>query len=312
MQIVRVRRPTPLSEPEAFPGTFWGSPLVDNAAIDPNSAAAVAELVAQSRAAKTNLNVWSWTTGHVYVTSATPRVPVTCLSGDSHLNAMFAAGVPIPADTQPTNDSDSGLTIVCVDTGEYWEMQGAHLISGAWHCNFGGKMTNVFGSRQGHYVNYTSGPAGTYELNSWGEQGSGLPMWPGEITPEDIERGYCDHALLLEVIDALKGVHVWPAVARSDGGLASSNIIEGQRYRLPPGYTMPSGLHVVCQVVVRTMILHGCFITDRTANNLCWRATPDCGTYLNGTPDYEVMDGMPYQDFQLLVPGSDTNPIPTT
>lgn len=310
MSLVVISRGT--QEPEAFPGTFWGSPLFNNAAVDPNTVAAVAELVAQSRAAKPNLNVWNWTTGHIYVTSATPRVPVVCNSGDSHLNAMFAAGVPIPAGTQPTNDSDSGLTIVCVDTGEYWELQGAHLIGDVWHCNFGGKMTNVFGSRQGHYVNYTSGPAGTYELNSWGEQGSGLPMWPGEITPEDIERGYCDHAILLEVIDALKGAHVWPAVARSDGGLASSNLIEGQRYCLPVGTPIDPSWHPVLQCVVRTLILHGCFITDRTANNLCFRATPECGAYLGSTPDYEVLAGLPWGNLQLLVPGSDTNPVPTS
>jgi len=308
--IAQVTPPAP-TEPEVFTGTFWDLLLPPTPAVDPNSLAAVAELAAQAASAKPNLNVWNWTTGHIYVTSATPRVPVICNSGDSHLNAMFAAGVPIPAGAQPTNDADSGMTIVCTDTGEYWEMQGLHLLSDGWHCNFGGKMTNVFGSRQGHYVNYTSGPAGTYELNSWGEQGSGLPMWPGEITPADIARGYCDHALLLEVIDALKGAHVWPAVARSDGGLASSNLIEGQHYWLPVGTPINPSWHPILQCVVRTLILYGCYITDRTANNLCFRATPDCGDYLGATPDYEVLDGLPWASMVLGLAGSDANPIPT-
>lgn len=311
MTLIVVSRPAPVVGPEALYQTFWDLALPDNATIDPNSTNAVAELAAQAARNKPNLNVWSWTAAHIRVTNDTPRVPVVCGSQDSHLNAMFAAGVPIPDGTQPTNDSDSALLILNVDSGEYWEMQAAHLISGTWHCNFGGKMTNVLGARSGHYVNYTSGPSGTYELSSWGTQGSGLPYWPGEITPQDIDRGYCNHAILLEVIDALKGAHVWPAIARSDGGLASSNVIEGQRYRLAPNYPVPNG-HPIGQCVVRTLSKFGAFITDRTANNLCMRATPDCGPYLGSTPDYDVLDCVPWADLQLLTPGSDSNPIPTS
>lgn len=304
-----------ISRPDPFRYTWWFTPLPDNATIDPNSAAAVGELAAQAARAKPNLNVWSWTSAHTVVDSTVPRVPVICGSGDSQLNAMFARGVPLPAGITPTNDSDSALTIYLPGGplgGEYWEMQAAHLTNGQWYCNFGGHMTGVDGTtRPGHYINYTSGPAGTYELNSWGTQGSGLPYWPGVISADDLARGCCDHAILLEVIDALKGSHVWPAIARSDGGLSSSNLIEGQRYRLPRGTFVDPSWHPILQCVVRTLIKYGCFITDRTTSNLCFRAAPDCGPSLDGVPDYDVLTGLPWGSLQLCQAGSDSNPIPS-
>lgn len=323
-QIVQVLAPPPAPPPppaqNPLSATWQYTPLPDNATIDTvKGPAAVTEIVRQVGLQKPNLNVWTFTAERYYATKDTPRVPVTCTSGDSHLNAAFAEGVPIPAGAKPTNDSDSTLLVYQEDSehgGTYWEMWKAKQdpITGAWSCAFGGRMTNVNGVREGHYGGFTGGPPGTYEEASWGVQGSGLPYWPGLIAPDDIQRGYADHALLLEMINGAAGVHPWPAF-RSDGGMTSGtwlNVWEGMRLRLPAGYPVSTSLHPICQVAIRTYSRHGAFITDKTAFNVVMRATPSCGPYLGSTADFDVLDGFPWHDLQVLTPGSDTTPVPVS
>lgn len=298
-----------------FGNSFWGTSLPSNATIDaPNGPAAAAEIHRQAGLANPIENVFNWTTEHIIAPVGTPLVPVTCHSGDSHLNTELARGVPIPAGTVPTVDSDSALTIwqpAAAGNGTYWELQAAHQdpITGAWSCNFGGRVTNANGTPNGHYVQFTSGPVGTYQLASWGTQGSGLPYWPGELTLTDCQRNRVDHALLLEVYDARSGGHVWPA-SRADGGAGSTNpayaLQEGMRLRLPAGYTIPATLHPICQLAIQAVRDYGFVITDRTLNGLAIRATPSSSAYLDGTADFAVLAGFPWQDLQLLAVGNDT------
>lgn len=306
-----------------FGNSFWGTPLPANATIDGvNGPAAITELKRQAALAKPMLNVDTWTAEHIIVPAGQPLIPVTCSSGDAHLNSMFAAGVPIPPGTTPTNDSDSALTIwqpSATGGGTYWEMQAAHKnpTTGAWSCSFGGKVTNANGTPNGHYVQYVTGPSGTYQSSSWGTQGSGLPYWPGVLSLLDCARGRVDHALLLEVYDARSGGHVWPA-SRSDGAAGSTNpayaLQEGMRLRLPPGYSTPAGLHPICQLEVQAASKFGIVVTDRTLSGLGMRATPSvrAGGYVGSTADFDVLDGFPWGDLQLLAVGSDTNQTPTS
>lgn len=309
--------------PETMPfrHSLWGTPLPDNATVNAGSAPVVSDLVRESGAAKPMLNVYTWTAEHIVVPPDQPLVPVSCHSGDSHLNSMFASGVPIPDGTTPTNDSDSALIIWQPGSslkGTYWEMQAARQdpSSGAWSCNFGGRVTNANGTPNAHYVQYVTGAAGTYQASSWGVQGSGLPYWPGVLSLTDCVRGYADHALLLEVYDARAGGHVWPA-SRSDGGAGSTNadyaICEGMRLRLPAGYAIPQAAHPVCQFAVQAARDYGLVITDRTLSGLALRAAPSVAAagFLGGTADYDVLAAFPWSDLQLLAVGSDANQTPT-
>lgn len=316
MSLIVLNRPAAVQNP--LQASWQYTPLPDNATVDTtNGPAFITELVRQAGLQKPNLNVWNFTAEQYTVPADQPLIPVTCSSGDSHLNQAFAEGVPIPADAQPTNDSDATLLIYQPDSphgGTYWEMWKTANTNGTWTCSFGGRMTGVNTRTTGHYVNWVNGPSGTYEAASWGVQGSGLPYWPGLITPADIQRGYCNHALLLEMVNGASGIHPWPA-ARSDGSMTTqpwTNVWEGARVRLAPNYPVPTGVHPICACAIRTYSTHGAFITDKTAWNLVMRATPSCGPLLNGTADYDILAGFPWQDLQLLTPGSDSNPVPTS
>ena len=294
-----------------FQGSLWGTLLPDNATLDAaNQSAWNAEVVRQSKLSSPWLNAQTWTAEHIIVPAGQPLVPVTCGSGDSHLNQALAEGVPIPSGTVPTNDSDSALTIWQPSSGKYWELQAAHQnSSGAWSCNFGGRAGGVnSATRLPHYVNYVTGPAGTYEASSWGTQGSGLPYWPGVISKEDLRRGRINHALLLEVYDARAGGHVWPA-SRGDGGAGSTNpaysILEGQRARLAPGYQTPAGADSLEAMIVDAWSRYGLIITDRTLSGLSMRAAPSCGLGNRSL-------NLPWQDLKLLAVGSDTTQTPVS
>lgn len=318
--------------------TFFGQPLPDNTAVMvsdgaqiPDSAAVVAEIVAQSQRGKPNFNVWNWTLEPIIVPWNQPLVPVAC-SHDTVSGEILHLGIPIPPGTKPTNDLDAAIAIYQPDyvdaigrQGRYDELQGLRIdpTTGAYSCNYWGRMTGVNTRTQPHYVTwqysgydprgFATDPDSTYEDQNWGVQGSGIPYAPGVLTLADVQRNYVDHALLLEVVDARKGARVWPAVARSDGGLTTSNIIEGMRGRFPAGYTIPSGLHPLCALLVQGVRDRGLVITDRTSNVLCFRAAPSIGAagYLGSAHDYDVLAGFPWQDLEMLAVGNDTTQTPT-
>jgi hypothetical protein len=225
-----------------FTHSFWGTPLPDNASVDlAVGPAVVSDVSAQAKAKPVMLNVNTWTAEPLMVPSAQPLVPVTWSGGPnaSQIEAVLALGVPIPVGTRPTADSDATLTIwqpdyvspkLTSNQGRYYELWKASVVvdsSGVehWSAANGCRMTGVNNDTHGHTGNwvasgenpagYATDPDSTYQLAGWGIQGSGLPYLPGVLTVADCRRGFGDHALLLEVVNA-SAKHVWPA-SRTDG-----------------------------------------------------------------------------------------------
>jgi hypothetical protein len=309
---------TPVVHKQPLGKSWLYQALPDNAALDTvNGPAAIAELVRQSKIKPPYANITKYTAEHLYVDSTVPRVPVICNAQDSYMRAMFLEGVPIPPGTQPTNDSDAALTIYQEDSsfgGTYWEMQAARYdaIANQWYCNFGGRMTDVNNRTNGTYVQWVTGPKGTQELPNWGTQGSAIPYWMGVIDEDDFLRGYVNHVIHLEVYDAAKGLHPWPAY-RSDGGAVAGSaayaLQEGFRLRLPPGYQIRSDLTEAQGLVWRGARDHGFLISDRTLDCLAIRMVPSLITRV-GSPG-SVLFNFPWADLQLLKGGSAATPVPT-
>ena len=318
-----------------FQHSFWGTPLPANATVDPNSAATVAELAGMA-AKGTNLNVWSFTAEPIIVPANQPLVPVTFTgsAGNSQLAAVLKLGVPIPPGTKPTADSDASL---CIWQPDYqsprlsWPCQGRYFglwkvavdASGNYSAQFGGRMNNVNNDTGGHFVTWTASgedPAGyatdpdsTYTMAGWGETASSLPLMPSVLSLADVKANHVNHALGLLTPDSLVGKHVWPA-QRSDGGMPASNVMEGQRLRFPAGYQIPAGLHPLAQLIVQGVRDYGCVILDKTDADCAFRAAPSVGSkgFLGSSPDYNILNGFPWADLQLLAVGSDSNPTPTS
>jgi hypothetical protein len=326
-----------------FSRSFWGTRLPDAAKLDANSSAIVGDLAVQARLAAPTLNITSWTAEPLIVPADQPLVPVTYSGPDGILQAVMALGLPIPAGWQPTADSDGSYPDweFCAwqpsyvspygppppadpYVGRYYESYHTwDSETGGWQCGGGGRMNNVnlttrahFNSSQtgAHDKTYATDPDSTYCNPAWGVQGSGLPLMPGILSKQDCDRGYVDHALLLEVVNARAG-QVWPA-QRNDGNVHTAGqngyvIYEGQRLRFPIGYQPPSGLHPLAKLIVQAGVDYGFVIADR-AGCLGFRGAPSAASYLAGVAGWQAMIGFPWSDLQAIAVGNDTIQTPTS
>lgn len=322
-----------------FTSSFWGTRLPDNATIDPNSAAIVADLVTQSGLAAPTLNIAGWTAEPVVVPASQPLVPVTLNSTDGILKAVLALGVPIPAGWQPTNDNPNWPTSGTYPDwegsfwqpdwvsphnaawiGRYYELYHASRdANGNWSCGGGARMINVNPTTRPHFnnvgdPNYATDPDSSYCSAAWGAQGSGLPLMPGTLSLKDCQRGYVDHALMLEVVNA-RASQVWPA-QRNDGqvhtvGQNGYVVLEGQRLRFPPGYQIPAGASYLQRLIVQAVRDYGCCITDK-GGCLAFRGAPSASSYLAGIAGWQAMIGFPWRDLQATAVGTDLIQTPVT
>lgn len=335
---------TAVESPGAYPGGFifgeslrpfsksWiGTPLPDRAAIDPKSAQVAAEIVVQKALGRPILNVFAdlgWTAEPMIVLKDTPLTPVTMTNtGDYHTAAILKLGVPIPAGTVPPTAGEPTLLIWQPDyvgrygqVGRYFELYKARIdASGNWFCETGCRYWGVNANTTARSSIWTGGPGAaayatdpdsTYTSAPY-TTGPGLPYMPFLLTVADMKRGDVDHVLGFEAVHSYG--RVWPAT-RSDGASPSSLLREGDRYRFPPGYVLPSGLHPIAQVCGRGAIKFG-WVLDDMAGSLGVRAAPSVAAagYLGTAHDYEVFDGFPFGDLVRLdaTNMSDTNQTPT-
>lgn len=298
--------------------TFWQAPLPANAAIHASSTAIVAEIVRQSKLLSPIDNDVTFTAELIEVPKDQPLIPGVC-THDSTMSAIAAGGLPIPPDLVATADSDAAITLYQPDApngGYMWEIQGQRWITPGvqWAGNSISRMSGVNTRATGHFINWTSSGVdwqhpghtySTYELGSWGIQGSGLPYAPGVLSMADIRRGEADHVLLLEVYDAAAGAHVWPA-ARGDGGAGPTNdarfLSEGMWVRLPANFVIPDGLDPITLIYIKAAMKYGIILTDRTLSCLAVRAMPSAAAAI-GANNHLV--NFPWAALQALAVGSD-------
>lgn len=317
--------------------TLWYAKPPANAALNPNSAKIASEFVRQKSILAPIVNTKTWTAELVTVPKDQPHVQVICANKTNHQADIGLGGLPIPPDFVPTVDNpadltkgDNALLLYQPDApngGYLWELQ--HFVPATAttlaSCNSLSRMSGVNTRASGHFVDWVTGPGAstpgatysTWEAKAWGIQGSGLPYPPGVLTMADIRRGRANHALLVEVIDAGAGLHVWPA-ARTDGSANPDPtkspfawLAEGMRICLPPassGYVVPTTLDPITYIYALALQEFGWIITDRTEDCLAVRAHPSCAAAIGGN---NHLLGVPWGDVRCLAAGSDTNWFPT-
>lgn len=330
MSLIVITRPAPIAPPRPLTLSPWYSPIPGNAALHPNTAAIVTEIVRQSGLALPIINgsqdspVWSSEVTIVPIDQ--PVIPGLC-SHDSIMSAIAATGIPIPPDVYvpPSPDTDKAVIIYQPDApngGFLWSLQGFRWITpGAqWACNSLDRMSRANTNTNAHFVDWVGGPGGstpaalysTYEAQVWGIQGSGLPYAPGMLTAYDIQREYVDHALLLEVYDAASGGHVWPAIARSDGGAVAPNpaaaLSEGMWLAQDPGIVIDSGWPLADRLYMQGARDFGLVITDRTLFGLAVRASCDAHAMI----DDAHLTHFTWNTLRCLAVGSDAVWHPTS
>jgi len=167
--------------------------------------------------------------------------------------------VPTPAGLVVSQGTDESVAIYQPSTDTYWDFWRAQQdANGNWSACWGGKIEH-----------YSANP-GIFD-NPLGASASGLPFGAYLIRPDELARGYIDHAINIETVHTQANCFSWPAT-RDDGNTAGADYpCEGQRFRLDPAFNVNTLLNPAARTIARAMQRYGLVLTD-TAGALVTQA----------------------------------------
>jgi hypothetical protein len=231
-----------------------------------------------------------------------PLVPVSVLSGCSNFTASTGSQIPIPTGAYTTNSEyldDSDIIITQPSTYSIWELWRATKDSGgAWSACWGGRLNSA--SSSGVFP-------GTYGMSA-----SGISYAATTVTESDIASGSINHAIAMQVPECT--TFVFPAV-RNDC-LGNGEPSEGTWFRLPSSLAMPAEMSPFAQMVFKALQTYGAVVTDRAGAVMVqaetvqdWATAGKAGadpitTSWAGKPEYDVLNGIPWSDLQVIEPPS--------
>ena len=103
-------------------------------------------------------------------------------------------------------------------------------------------------------------------------RGSGLPLFAGLITPEEVRAGRIEHALAISIPGAAQRKYVQPA-SRTDGTGSLRSVPEGARLRLRPGaekklthtFVRNGTERETARTIITALERYGAIVVDRSA-----------------------------------------------
>jgi hypothetical protein len=270
----------------------WNVPLPADAPLDPKSnllAGALRDEAKRELATYSGPYVATNSGVPVYtVPREQPMVSVTLDSWDygTPLAETFAAGVPIPADAAPANNTDQSLVVWQPSTDRMWEFFMLRRDAEGWHARWGGAMNGV-SSNSGYF----DADAFVGASSRWGATATSLPLAGGLMLRDEVRRFRIDHALALSVGSAKRGVWSWPA-QRSDGENVQPDAIpEGARFRLDPKLDLSKlDMPPMTRAMARAAQQYGIIVNNQTGQGLCFWAEDPTRYGINYRTD--LFDGM--------------------
>ncbi|MGH6683330.1 MAG: class I SAM-dependent methyltransferase [Pseudolabrys sp.] len=288
--------------------SFWYRPIPKDVPLHPDSENFAREFVRQLKAyyGHVTVNVGRYS-APVYL--AGPEVRATSVAAwdcqkrgrlDPRLEEQWRA-VPIPENAQPSEDSDSEMTIYQSSSDTLWEFWKAQKVGGRWQACWGGRLQNASKS-DGIWPRY------------YGAVATGLPLLGGMITVDELRRGRIDHVMGIALVQTEHwNVLSWPA-NRSDGSNPTklpNRIPEGLRFRLDPSIDIDAlKLNPIARTIAKAAQTYGFVVWDK-AGAIALRAEdpkrfttagqpnpyPDLW---KGTPSYAILTGFPWDRLQFL------------
>ena len=169
------------------------------------------------------------------------------------------SSITIPEDACPDPRYDGWMTALDTDARigyDFWRAR----------CEADGSLSY-------HYVKAwdLDGP-GFQEPTGVSARGSGLPLFAGLITPEEVDSGRIDHALAISVPGAAQRRYVQPA-SRTDGTGGPSSLPEGARLRLRRGagklltrtFIRNGAERKTAETIIAALERYGAIVVDRSA-----------------------------------------------
>ena len=292
------------------PSSFWYQRLPANAPLAANSAAVASNALRQMHqyygsADRTNvaINTTSYA-APVYIAGPNdPKVNVgfnDCQGKgyfDSGLRNQFT-GVPIPANAQPADGTDSEMVIYSPTEDRIWELWVTKKVGNTWSACWGGRLDNA------------SNSPGIFP-GQYGTTATGLPFMGGQITVNELTTGQINHAIGIAFVETRAGTVSWPA-QRTDGWVNDTTApAEGQRLRIDPTLNIDAlNLNPTARAIAKAGQTYGFVVWDK-AGAVTLRAENPKPLTLNGktnpypnlfapAADWNVLDGIPWNKLQAL------------
>ncbi|MFN8152042.1 MAG: hypothetical protein U0R24_13075 [Solirubrobacterales bacterium] len=204
------------------------------------------------------VNVTRWTVP-VFSDNQPGAIPRPTVCRQLTCGSDATTSIIIPLDACPDPRFDGWMTVL--DTSarvayDYWRAR----------CEADGSISY-------HYVK-------AWELDGLGFQdptgvsarGSGLPLFAGLITPQEVESGRIEHALAISVPGAAQRRYVQPA-SRTDGTGAVNSVPEGARLKLRDGaeklltrkFVRNGAQRETARTIISALERYGAIIVDRSA-----------------------------------------------
>lgn len=292
---------TTLPEPVGtlpFAGSAWNTAIPGSPTLDPNSAAIVANLVAQWNDTTVGLNEITLAAhmggfGAYYLTGQSePTSPVEVLSlpNDNYRNKHFSA-VPVPPQAVGTASLCSAIGVWQPATHTIWELI-EPAYSNGWFAQ--------------DAATYSDTGAGTHVPMLAGLGFCGISLWALTIKVAELQAGVINHALALSLPYVAPG-QVNPA-GGSNGMSSDSRAIQtGIKFQLIPG-TNISAMSALGQVVATAIENYGAYVISTNQNGLSLLCE-DPGQYktdpyiaLYGTrSDSSLLNNMPVSAFRVIL-----------
>ncbi len=234
------------------------------------------------------INVSRWTDPVFGDIGGEPTV-AQCRQVDCGPDAVTSISIPTSAAPDPRFDG----WMTTIDTGE-------RVARDFWRAR---REPN--GTISYHYVKAWNLDGRGYQApGGVSARGSGLPLFAGLITPQEIKSGVIDHALAISVPGAASRRYVQPA-SRTDGNGDPRSLPEGARIRLRPGavdllthkFVRNGRERRAADTVIAALQRYGAIVVDRSAaptlyaqRNADWRNTLPLNVLQDiHLKDFEVM-----------------------
>jgi hypothetical protein len=273
----------------------WNTRIAADAAVDPQSAAIVSEVLNSSKLI-VNVDLLSFGQPFFTATASTPRVT---------LRGSPIGAIPLDPAWNPNDGSDSKLNVVDPATHTIYELQGYEPASNSvtWAV----------------VHNYETGLGDGYPPNGElvGPTGSGMSQAAGTIRTADLESGKIDHALSFVTSAPVAGFR-YPA-SHSDATTTGVGIQEGMRVQLDPSVDVNAihGLTPAERMIAKALQKYGAFCSDNGGGNNqamgFYIEKPEADTeavYASAglTQDWQVLDKLPRDKLRVLAGSATPQP----
>jgi hypothetical protein len=249
-------------------------PLAPDAAIDPRSAAYVAEIrrLIKAHYGHAEVNI-DGNTPEIHIVPADQPTVTVRYRIWNRPGARFPPlqeqwmAVPLPDGFQPAHGDDHEAVVYQPSTGRMWEFwamrkTGAKTTDSKgrtvdeWGAQWGGRMDDI-GANPGHWV--TNKQAG----HTFGTTASGIPFLAGILTIEELRRGEVNHVLGFALPEVAAGRFSHPA-QRTDGRSGNADAVpQGTIFRLPADLDLDAiAMDPFARMIARAVQRHGMILWD--------------------------------------------------